>query len=89
LLPGMYAVVEIEGESRRALSIPEEALNTVRQLDSVWVFDDNKGLRRRFVRSGEEKDGRIEILAGLQAGERVVLSTDRVPMQQTDVPLER
>ena len=73
LLPGLYGTVVLGGEPRRALTIPAEAVERIRQLDSVRVADDEDRLARRFVRTGQRSDGRIEILAGLRPGERVAL----------------
>ncbi|MFP4352544.1 MAG: efflux RND transporter periplasmic adaptor subunit [Puniceicoccaceae bacterium] len=76
LVPGMYGVVAVEGEPRRALRVPEEAVERIRQLDSVRVLDERNRPYRRFVRTGKAAGGRIEILAGLRPGERVVLPAE-------------
>ena len=73
LLPGMYGTVVVEGEPREGLSVPFDAIERIRQLDAVWVLDDEKRLNRRFVRTGQDLGGHVEILAGLRAGERVAL----------------
>lgn len=72
LFPGLYGTVAVEGEPRRSLMIPESAVERIRQLDTVWVPDDEDRLSRRFVRTGQASGGQIEILAGLRPGERVV-----------------
>jgi RND family efflux transporter MFP subunit len=79
LLPGLYGTVAVESEPRQALSVPVDAIERIRQLDTVWVLDEEKGLSRRFVRTGQELDGQVEILAGLRAGERVALRPGKYP----------
>lgn len=77
LFPGLYGTVAVEGEPRRALMIPESAVERIRQLDTVWVLDDANRLSRRFVRTGQTSGGQIEILAGLRPGERVVRHAEK------------
>lgn len=78
LLSGMYGTVVVEGELREGLSVPVDAIERIRQLDAVWVLDDEKRLNRRFVRTGQNLSGQVEILAGLRAGERVALRSQDV-----------
>ncbi|MFP4157523.1 MAG: efflux RND transporter periplasmic adaptor subunit [Opitutales bacterium] len=76
LLPGMYGTVAVEGEPRRALMVPESAIERIRQLDTVWVLHDETRLDRRFVRTGQSSGSQIEILAGLRTGDRVALRSE-------------
>lgn len=55
------------------LLIPEIYLQQAGQLDAVWLLQDGK-IVRRFVRVGQRyPEGRIKIIAGLQAGDQVIL----------------
>jgi membrane fusion protein (multidrug efflux system) len=72
LRPGMMMRVAIQSSSRTALSVPELAI--LGEGDSRYVFELGPGNRvhRVAVRTGAHLNGRIEILAGLRPGQRVV-----------------
>ena len=72
LLPGMYARLLVPVGTGKKLLIPADRVVHVGQLDLVWVYQDGQSYRR-FVRIGEvDKEGRVEILAGLEEGESVL-----------------
>ncbi len=83
LLPGMYGTVVVEDEQREGLSVPVDAIERIRQLDAVRVLDDDKRLNRRFVRTGQNLGGQVEILAGLEAGEKIALPSSDSTGTQT------
>ena len=71
LYPGMFVKVAfVVGESERLL-IPAEALIRRNEATGLYVVADNGSVRLRQVRTGRRYGDRIEILAGLQAGERI------------------
>lgn len=72
LRPGMMMRVGIQSSSRTALSVPELAV--LGEGDSRFVFALGPGdrVRRLPVRTGAHLNGRVEILAGLRPGQRVV-----------------
>jgi membrane fusion protein, multidrug efflux system len=72
LRPGMFLNVTLANDEREALVIPEEALSPEAERQYVYVVTDGK-VSRREVRIGGRRPGRVEILAGLTAGERVVV----------------
>jgi hypothetical protein len=73
LYPGLFARVAIPAGTSARLLVPEAAIERVGQLDFVTVVDDADRLARRLVTLGEYREnGRIEVLSGLAAGERVV-----------------
>ncbi|MDZ7851246.1 MAG: efflux RND transporter periplasmic adaptor subunit [Halomonas sp.] len=78
VLPGMLAKVAVVVSRRDALWIPAESLFRRSELRAVLVLDDEDRPRLRQVRVGIEKDGRLEVLAGLDAGERILANPDAV-----------
>ncbi|WP_372926511.1 efflux RND transporter periplasmic adaptor subunit [Marinobacter sp.] len=72
LFPGMLVKVGVPVASREALWVPASSLVQRSELRAVFVLDDQDRPRLRQVRTGVRDDGRLEILAGLSEGERVV-----------------
>ncbi|MCW8978502.1 MAG: efflux RND transporter periplasmic adaptor subunit [Marinobacter sp.] len=72
LFPGMLVKVSVPVASREALWVPASSLIQRSELRAVFVVDDQDQLRLRQVRTGVRDNGRLEILAGLSEGERVV-----------------
>lgn len=72
LRPGMMLNVGIENAPRMALSVPELAVIGEGDQRFVYAVDDGGRARRTAVRTGVRLGGRIEILAGLRPGQRVV-----------------
>lgn len=64
------ALVPVEGEDM--LAVPDSALVRRGQLEMLFIVQDDRA-RMRLVRSGRRWDGRIEIVSGLEPGERVVV----------------
>ncbi len=71
LVPGMYAQVAVPAGEGISLRIPEQYVRRVGQLDLVWV-DSPAGPERRFIRTGSVVDGFVEVVSGLEAGERLL-----------------
>lgn len=68
--PGMFVTTElVTGQQGQVLSIPEGALQTLEGKTVVFVADAD-GLEPREVTLGRRTAGRVEVLAGLKAGER-------------------
>jgi len=72
LKPGMFLNVMLANDEREALVIPEEALTPEAERQYVYVVVDGKASRRE-VRIGGRRPGSVEVIAGLSAGERVVV----------------
>ncbi len=77
LLPGMFAVLEVDlGQTRDVITVPETAMTYSLQGDTVYVVrdteDGNQTAVATIVRSGQVRDGRVSVLEGLSAGEQVV-----------------
>ena len=72
LKSGMFARVRVTSEAGATLLVPDTALFRRGQLQGVFVVQDGRA-RLRWVRTGRRQPGLVEILAGLQPGERVVV----------------
>lgn len=74
LSPGQFVEVEIELERRAdAVVIPEEAVVPRGGENFVFAVADGTA-RLRSVTLGERVPGRVEVLSGVEAGERVVVA---------------
>ena len=75
LHPGMYADVALAGTAGSdVLLVPSEAVIRTGRRDVAIVVERAGGYRPVAVRIGEERDGSVAILEGLQAGDQVVVS---------------
>ncbi len=73
LKPGMFADVEIITTIlENVLLIPDAALQTQGEEQIVFVALDGNKFEKRVVKLGEEQLGRVQILDGVKAGEKVV-----------------
>jgi len=73
LFPGMLVRVNVPAAEREALLIPESSLLRRGELRAVYVLDDQDRPRLRQVRIGSRSGGQLEVLAGLDDGERIAL----------------
>ncbi|MDO3620426.1 efflux RND transporter periplasmic adaptor subunit [Ralstonia pseudosolanacearum] len=75
LVPGMFATVRFDGgQDKEALLIPSEAVIRTGQHSIVMVDGGQAGFVPTEIQTGREADGRVEVLQGLQAGQKVVTS---------------
>ncbi len=72
LRPGMLLTTRIALDPAERLSIPEGSLVTTADQHFVFVIDGDGKARRQPIRIGRRQPGRVEVLEGLSAGERVV-----------------
>lgn len=73
LKPGMFADVEIVTTVLdNVLLIPDGALQTDGDNQIVFVSLDGNKFEKRVVKLGLEQSGRVQILSGVKAGEKVV-----------------
>jgi len=74
LVAGMYVSVRMgEGAIDNALVVPESAVGNDQSKRFVFVANDSDKAEYRAVRLGPQVDGKRVILAGLKAGDRVIL----------------
>lgn len=94
LFPGMLVKVSVPVASRDTLWIPASSLIFRSELRAVFVMDHQGQPRLRQIRTGVREEGRIEVLAGLDEGERVVrnpqqlVGTDRLDVGGTAGAIE-
>jgi Cu(I)/Ag(I) efflux system membrane fusion protein len=69
----MFVEVVLVSAARKALTVPTEAVIQTGTRSVVIVMDGER-FRAATVKTGAERDGRTEILGGLNQGERVVAS---------------
>ena len=74
LKPEMYGEVELHLAGRRMLTVPQGAVLNSGARQVVFIDRGNGYFEPREVRIGEQAEGRVEILSGLSAGERIVTS---------------
>ncbi len=75
LKPGLLMRVVLQKNPRNALLVPEEALIANGEKNAVLVVtkaDDMTTVERRTVAIGQRRKGEVEILAGIQEGDKVV-----------------
>ena len=70
---GQFVRLQVPGEPVPTLLVPANAVSRRGQLERVFVVGADDRAVLRLVKSGATRGDRIEILAGLDAGERVVL----------------
>lgn len=74
LFEGMFGRLRIPAGTRRHLCLATDAIMQVGQLKMVDVVLDDGRLQRRYIKTGRlGMPGRIEVLSGLKAGEKVLL----------------
>jgi len=74
---GMFARVLVARVGSSALLVPKQAIFRRGQLQGVFVVTARHQALLRWVQVGAEYDGSVEVLSGLNAGERVVIASER------------
>jgi membrane fusion protein, multidrug efflux system len=86
LLPGMYAnVLVTTGAPQQVMTVPQTAVLFSLYGDNVYVVvpaskvdpkakPEDLAVERRFIKVGDIRDGRVQVLQGLEAGAQVVTS---------------
>lgn len=76
-MPGMFAVLEVDlGDRQQVITIPETAMTYALQGNTVFVIEPTEDgqltATAKVVRAGNVRDGKIAVLEGLEAGDKVV-----------------
>lgn len=72
--PGMRATVILEGDTKKALSIPNSAILYQPEMNMVWVMDKEGTFSPRMVDLGAKDEDRTEVLSGIEEGDQIVIS---------------
>jgi len=67
LMPGMFGVLQLPTGTRRALTLPENCVQRVGQLEYVRALLDGQP-RQVLVRTVQATDDKVEVVSGLEAG---------------------
>jgi RND family efflux transporter MFP subunit len=78
LRSGMFGRVRFAGASQNLLTLPAAALVPQGQLSTVFVVSADRRAQMRVIDVGLRTPDWVEVLAGVSAGERVILSPTRV-----------
>jgi RND family efflux transporter MFP subunit len=74
LKSGMFARVSFGKEQKEVLLVPQTAITRRGQLEGLFVVGDDEVARIRWVRVGPQREEGVEILSGLEPGERIVVA---------------
>jgi RND family efflux transporter MFP subunit len=72
---GQYVRISWPAGTTTSIWIPWKALSLHGQMERVFLFEEDK-LRLRLIKTGIFEDGWVQVMSGLRAGDRVVLSPD-------------
>jgi RND family efflux transporter MFP subunit len=72
LRSGLFGRAQVSRGERQALLVPRTAVVERGQLQGVFVLDQSKVASLRYVTLGKSSGVEVEVLAGLQGGERLV-----------------
>ena len=71
---GDFARIRVQLEKRMGIVVPQSAVQRRAGIDGVFVVDENGLAAFRMIRLGEQREAGIVVLAGLVAGDRIVVS---------------
>lgn len=73
LRSGLYGTARFTSGQRQAMTIPASAIAQRGQLTGVFVVGDANIARLRLIKTGKASGDRVEVLSGLNEGERIVV----------------
>jgi RND family efflux transporter MFP subunit len=88
LRSGLFGRAEFTRGERSSLLIPRSALVERGQLQGIFVLDQNKIASLRYVTLGRASGTQVEVLAGLEAGERLVAKPGEVDLNGKRIEAE-
>lgn len=73
LRTGLYGTARFVQGQRQVMTIPAKAIARHGQLTGVFVVDDANIARLRLIKTGKSSGDQVEVLSGLNEGERIVV----------------
>lgn len=87
VVPGVYARAHFTLGQAKKMTVPAAAVLRRGEVTAVYVLDDKGAARLRQVRLGEAvAGGELEVLAGLNSGERVSLTPQKTGIELKAAP---
>jgi RND family efflux transporter MFP subunit len=80
LRSGLFGRAQFTRGERQTLLIPRSAVVERGQLQGIYVLDQNKVASLRYITLGKSSGAEVEVLAGLQEGERLVTKPGAVDL---------
>src|SRR5208337_400400 len=80
LRSGLFGRAQFSRGERQALLIPRSAVVERGQLQGIYVLDQNRVATLRYITLGKPSGAEVEVLAGLQDGERLVAKPGAVDL---------
>ena len=80
LRSGLFGQAQFSRGDRQALLIPRSAVVERGQLQGIYVLDQNQIANLRYITLGKPSGAEVEVLAGLQYGERIVAKPGAVDL---------
>jgi multidrug efflux pump subunit AcrA (membrane-fusion protein) len=77
LKTGMFGRLRLEKGTSETILLPASALVERGELTSVFVVGSDQIARLRWVKAGRRFDNQVEVLSGMNVGERVLLEGAR------------
>lgn len=71
LRSGMSGQIRLPGAEREAITIPANAIRVNGQMQTVFIVDGSRA-RAVLITTGDSRDGRVEIVSGLNGNERLI-----------------
>lgn len=86
---GMFATITIHGQVRKStLVIPQTAIVMREDQKTVYIIDPNNIVQQKLLEVGSINDGMVEVLNGLDEGDRIVISGQNRLRQGSKVTYE-
>ncbi len=80
VLPGMFVNARIQLNEKNRMTdhvlVPSQALVRQGQLTGIYAVGNNQTAILRWLRTGKEYDGNVEVLSGLQSDELFIVSSE-------------
>lgn len=88
LRSGMYGRARLNGPTRQGIAVPASAVVRRGQLSFVYVVGPDRTAHLRMVNASESSANRIEIRAGLVAGEQIVVAPPEALADNSPVTIQ-